>query len=402
MIHFASDASGSINPYLRKKSRNIESVDRYKNSLLKYKIIGFPKPLTYIQTRLFPEAKSYQPTNRGEFMKINITPNVYERISKIIENARGRIVRAVNTEIVMAYWQIGKEIIEEEQKGKLRATYGQNLLGSLSKRLSKDFGKGFDESNLRNIRSFYLTYPKCDALRHELSWTHYRILIRINKPEARSFYTIECIKNNWSARELERQKGSLLFERLALSKDKKGLMKLAKKGQEVQTYEDIIKDPYVLEFTGISQQSKFYENNLEQALIDNLSKFLLELGKGFTFVARQKRISVDGDHFYIDLVFYNSILKCYVIIDLKIGKLIHQDIGQMQMYVNYYDREIKQTNDNPTVGLILCEDKKDAVVRYTLSKNNKQIFASRYKLYLPTEAELVQELKRERLFLSSD
>ena len=228
--------------------------------------------------------------------------------------------------------------------------------------------KGFDESNLRNIRSFYLTYPKCDALRHELSWTHYRILMRVDKPEARSFYEIECIKNNWSARELERQKGSLLFERLALSKDKKGLIKLAQKGQEINTYEDMIKDPYVLEFTGLSAQPKLYENELEQGLIDNLSRFLLELGKGFT----------------------------YVIIDLKIGKLIHQDIGQMQMYVNYYDREVKQANENPTVGLILCEDKKDAVVRYTLSKNNKQIFASRYKLYLPTEAELIRELRRER------
>jgi predicted nuclease of restriction endonuclease-like (RecB) superfamily len=225
--------------------------------------------------------------------------------------------------------------------------------------------------------------------------------MRVEKPEARSFYEIECIKSNWSARELERQKGSLLFERLALSKDKEGLMKLAQKGQELATYEDMIKDPYVLEFTGLSPQSKLYESKLEQALIDNLSKFLLELGRGFTFVARQKRISLDGDHFYIDLVFYNTILKCYVLIDLKIGKLSHQDIGQMQMYVNYYDREIKQKDDNPTVGLLLCEDKKEAVVRYTLAKDNKQIFASRYKLYLPTEAELVKELRRERALIES-
>ncbi len=301
--------------------------------------------------------------------------------------------------MVVAYWHIGREIVEEEQIGKSRAGYGEAILKKLSEKLTADFGKGFDESNLRNIRHFYLTYPKCDALRHELSWTHYRILMRVDKPQARSFYEIECIENNWSARELERQKGSFLFERLALSKDKKGLMKLARKGQELHTYEDMIKDPYVLEFTGLSPQSKLYESKLEQALIDNLSKFLLELGKGFTFVARQKRISLNGDHFYIDILFYNTILKCYVIIDLKIGKLIHQDIGQMQMYVNYYDREVKQPDDNPTVGLILCEDKKDSVVRYTLSKDNKQIFASRYKLYLPTEAELIKELKRERLFL---
>lgn len=327
---------------------------------------------------------------------------IYDRIRKIIEDTRGNIARAINTEMVVAYWQIGREIVEEEQRGKSRAGYGEAILKKLSCKLTANFGKGFDDSNLWNMRKFYQTYPILDAVRRELSWTHYRILMRAEKPEARSFYEIECVKNNWSARELERQKGSLLFERLALSKDKKGLMRLAKKGQEFVTYEDMIKDPYVLEFTGLSPQSKLYESKLEQALIDNLSRFLLELGKGFTFVGRQKRISLDGDHFYIDLVFYNTMLKCYVIIDLKIGKLVHQDIGQMQMYVNYYDREVRQSDDNPTVGLILCEDKKDAVVRYTLSKDNKQIFASRYKLYLPTEAELIRELKRERLIIGMD
>jgi len=327
--------------------------------------------------------------------------NIYNRIRKIIENARKNVARAVNTEMVTAYWQIGREIVEEEQRGKSRAAYGKKLLETLSVHLTDDFGKGFTASNLWNMRQFYQTYPILDAVRRELSWTHYRILMRIEKPEARSFYEIESVKNNWSARELERQKGSLLFERLALSKDKKGLMKLARKGQELETYEDMIKDPYVLEFTGLSPQSKLYESELEQALIDNLSKFLLELGKGFTFVARQKRISLDSDHFYIDLVFYNTIIKCFVIIDLKIGKLLHQDIGQMQMYVNFYDREIKQPDDNPTVGLVLCEDKKDAVVKYTLSKNNRQIFASRYKLYLPTEEELIRELRRERVLIEA-
>jgi len=325
----------------------------------------------------------------------------YKRIRNIIERARDNVARVVNTEMVLAYWHIGREIVEEEQKGKSRADYGRKLLETLSDRLTEDFGKGFHASNLWNMRQFYQTYPILDAVRRELSWTHYRILMRIEKPEARSFYEVECIKNNWSARELERQKGSLLFERLALSKDKKGLIKLARKGRELSTYEDMIKDPYVLEFTGLSPQSKLYESKLEQALIDNLSKFLLELGKGFTFVARQKRISLDGDHFYIDLVFYNTILKCYILIDLKIGKLVHQDIGQMQMYVNYYDRELIQHDDNPTVGLLLCEGKKDVVVRYTLSKENKQIFASRYKLYLPTEAELVKELKREKALIEN-
>jgi len=329
----------------------------------------------------------------------NHSQGVYERIRKIIEDARGNIARAINTEMVLAYWLIGREIVREEQRGKLRADYGKAVLSNLSERLTVDFGKGFDESNLRNIRQFYIMYPKRDALRHELSWTHYRILMRVDNPQARSFCEVECIKNNWSARELERQKGSLLFERLALSKDKKGLMKLARKGQELHTYDDMIKDPYVLEFVGLTPQSKLYESKLEHALINNLSKFLLELGRGFTFVARQKRITLDGDHFYIDLVFYNTILKCYVIIDLKIGKLAHQDIGQMQMYVNFYDREIKQADDNPTVGLILCEDKKDAVVRYTLPRENRQIYASRYKLYLPTEDELIEELRRERMLL---
>lgn len=321
---------------------------------------------------------------------------IYSRICQIIESARSNIARVVNSEMAQAYWLIGREIVEEEQKGQRRAAYGTSLLQMLADRLTKDFGKGFDETNLRKIRQFYLTFPIRDALRLELSWTHYRILMRIEKPEARSFYEIECVQNNWSARELERQKGSLLFERLSLSKDKKGLMKLARKGQELQTYADMIKDPYVLEFTGPAPQSKLYENKLEGALIDHLSKFLLELGKGFTFVARQKRITLDGDHYFIDLVFYNTLLRCYVLIDLKIGKLTHQDIGQMQMYVHYYDRELKQKSDDAAVGLILCEDKKEAVVRYTLPKKNKQIFASKYKLYLPTEKELKTELKREK------
>ena len=322
--------------------------------------------------------------------------NLYTRVREILEQARSRVAHAINTEMVQAYWLIGREIVLEEQKGKARAGYGETLLQNLAGRLSRDFGRGFDASNLRNIRTFYLTYPKCDALRHELGWTHYRTLMRIEDPEARSFYAIETVKNNWSSRELERQKGSLLFERLALSKDKKGLLKLARKGQSVQTYEDMIKDPYVLEFTGLPPRSRLYENKLEQALIENLSQFLLELGRGFTFVARQKRITLEGDHFYIDLVFYNTLLKCYVIIDLKIGKLVHQDIGQMQMYVNYYDRELKAPSDNPSVGLILCGDKKEAVVRYTLPQGKQQIFASRYKLHLPTEKELRRELSREK------
>lgn len=342
--------------------------------------------------------------------------NLYQRISQIIANARGNIVRAVNFQMVQAYWLIGREIVEDEQKGRKHAQYGDRLIEHLSVRLTRELGEGFTQQNLRNFRQFYLMYRDRQveilhtaraesgrkiryALRSELTWTHYRILMRVDDAHARSFYEIECAKNHWSARELERQKGSLLFERLALSKDKKGLMRLARKGQEIESYQNLIKDPYVLEFTGLSPSPKLYENKLERSLVENLSRFLLELGKGFTFLARQKRITLDGDHFFIDLVFYHAILKCYVLIDLKIGKISHQDIGQMQMYVNYYDRDVKRDDDHPTVGLVLCEDKKDAVVRYTLPKGNRQIFASRYKLYLPTEEELRRELMRERKML---
>jgi len=327
---------------------------------------------------------------------LSASGDLYERVSALLRDARNRAIQNVNTVMVQAYWRIGREIVEEEQRGQNRADYGKSILENLAVRLTGDFGSGFDPSNLWNMRKFYLTFPILDALRRELSWTHYRILMRVDNPDARAFYEIECAKSRWSARELERQKGSLLFERLALSKDKKGLKRLAQKGQEIQTTEDLIKDPYILEFAGLSPTAKLYESSLEQALCGNLSRFLLELGKGFTFAGRQKRLTLDGDHFFIDLVFYNTILRCYVLIDLKIGKLTHQYLGQMQMYVNYFDREVKQKDDNPTVGLLLCEDKKEAVVRYTLSNENKQIFASKYKLYLPSEKELRKELLEER------
>ncbi len=279
-------------------------------------------------------------------------------------------------------------------------------------RLTSEFGKGFTETNLKYMRQFYLTYPKLYAVRREsekghalrdestkLTWTHYRLLFKVDNPDARSFYEIEVAQNRWSTRELERQINSLLFERLSLSKDKKGLMRLAKKGQEIQKPDDLIKDPYILEFTGLKEEPHLRESTLEGALIDHLREFILELGKGFSFVARQKRITLDGDHFHIDLVFYNRLLKCFVLIDLKVGKLTHQDLGQIQLYVNYYDREIRQKDENPPIGIILCTDKNDAVVRYTLPKGEKKIFASKYKLYLPSKKELVAELKRERAMI---
>ena len=323
----------------------------------------------------------------------------YQSIRAILEKARSTAYRAVNFAMVQAYWGIGRVIVEEEQRGAERAEYGKGLIKELSIRLTKDYGRGFDESNLRNMRLFYHTFPNCDALRHELSWTHYRLLLRIEKEEARNFYMLESVRNNWSTRELERQVNSLLYERLALSKDKEKVLELSTKGQVIQEPKDIIKDPYVLEFLDLKESRKFLEKDLEHALIDDLQAFLLELGKGFSFVARQGRITVDGDHYYIDLVFYNYVLKCFVLIDLKVGKLTHQDIGQMDFYVRYFEKEERLKGDNPTIGLILCSDKNETMVRYTLLEDGKQIFASKYKLYLPTEEELKEELERERRML---
>jgi len=318
------------------------------------------------------------------------------RITSIIETARKRIQSVVDHEMVRAYWEIGREIVEDEQKGEKRAGYGKAVIEGLAIELSSKHGKGFDRSNLWNMRSFYLSFPILDALRRELSWTHYRQLLRIDNPDKRSFYEIECASNNWSTREMERQMNSMLFERLALSLDKEGVMTLAREGQVMREPTDLVKDPYVLEFLGLPQSEILYEKELESALLEHLQKFLLELGKGFSFVARQKRITLEGDHFYIDLVFYNYILKCFVLIDLKIGKLAHQDLGQMQMYVNYYTREMMNEGDNPPIGILLCDSKSDAVVRFTLPEGNNQIFASRYKLYLPTEEELRLELIKDR------
>jgi predicted nuclease of restriction endonuclease-like (RecB) superfamily len=324
------------------------------------------------------------------------------RITTIIETARKQIQSVVDHEMVRAYWEIGREIVEDEQKGEKRAEYGKAVIEGLASELSSRHGKGFDRSNLWNMRSFYLAFPILDALRRELSWTHYRLLLKIEEPQKRSFYEVESATNNWSTRELERQMNSMLFERLALSLDKGGVMTLAREGQVLREPSDMVKDPYVLEFLGLPQSDVLYEKDLETALLEHLQKFLLELGKGFSFVARQKRITLDGDHFYIDLVFYNYILKCFVLIDMKIGKLAHQDLGQMQMYVNYYTREMINEGDNPPIGILLCDSKSEAVVRYTLPEGSNQIFASRYKLYLPTEDELRNELMKDRKLIENN
>lgn len=327
------------------------------------------------------------------------TDLAYHKIRQILEQARLNVVRAVNSAMVYAYWEIGRVIIEEEQKGKERAEYGAELITRLSVQLTQDYGKGFNERNLWYIKKFFLAFPNLNALRAELSWTHYRLLLKVEKEEVRQFYLNETINSKWSTRELERQINSLFYEIIALSKDKEKLKALSLKGQVIEKPEDAIKDPYVLEFLGIKENAHYLEKDMEKALISKLKDFLLELGKGFSFVERQKRITVDGDHYYIDLVFYNYILKCFFLIDLKVGKLTHQDIGQIDFYVRYFEKEERLEGDNPTIGLILCSDKNEVMAKYTLLSENKSIFASKYKLYLPTEEELKKELRREKAFL---
>ena len=322
---------------------------------------------------------------------IQINNETYAVIRNSIITAQKKVVSVVNSAMVFAYHEIGEQIYKACGENE-RAEYGKSLLQYLSIELTKEFGKGFDERNLRKMRQFYLTFPIRDSLSPELSWTHYRALIRIENNERREWYTQECIKSNWSVRQLERQINTLFYERLLSSQDKKAVSaEIFEKEPRVE-YEKIIRDPYIMEFLNLEHSSKYYEKDLETALVDNLQKFLLELGRGFCFEARQKHFRIDDEHFYIDLVFYNYILKSHVLIDLKIGKLTHQDLGQMQMYVNYYTRELMNEGDNLPIGIVLCADKTDSVVKYTLPEENTQIFASKYMTYLPTEEELKREL----------
>ena len=359
---------------------------------------------------------------------------LYDRVAQIIEAARSHVSRTVNTAMVHAYWHIGQEIVEVEQAGEERAEYGSQLIERLADRLSAQFGKGFSPRTLRRVRQFYLTYPEGSSLPPELGgpekrsallsessaseirsallsksthglgqlfpaslgWSHYLALMRIENPQARTFYEIEAAREVWATRELERQIASLLFERLAMNKDQDEILALARRGQVVAVPSDVIKDPFVLEFLDLREKPTAHERDLEQAIIDRLEEFLLEFGKGFCFVARQKRITLEGDHFYVDLVFYNRLLRAFVLIDLKLGKLAHQDLGQMQMYVNYFDRYQRAEHEERTIGIILCSDKNDAMVKITLPEDNEQILARRYKMYLPTEEELRAELTRER------
>ena len=322
---------------------------------------------------------------------------LYNTINKIIEEAQNTVYRTANFTMVKAYWNIGREIVEEEQNGKERAEYGKERISKLAKKLTKKHGKGFTETNLKYMRQFYQVFEKSHALRDELSWTHYRLLLKVENGKARQFYMQETIDCNWSTRSLERQINNLYYERTLMSKNTDVVKAEAKEKTEQQQAQDIIKDPYVLEFLGLKDNTDFRESELEQAIIDKLQDFLLELGKGFAFVGRQYRLTTEtGKHFYADLVFYNYLLKCFLIIDLKTTELTHQDIGQMDMYVRYFEDKVRQENDNPTIGLILCTKKDNTVVKYSLLNESKQIFASKYMTYLPTEQELKKEIEEKR------
>jgi len=326
----------------------------------------------------------------------------YDSVCAVLANARRQAYRAVNSAMVQAYWQIGRLIVEEEQNGKARAEYGKAILAELSLRLTAEFGKGFDASNLRYMRMFYQAFPNCDALRHELTWTHYRQLLRVEDVQSRDWYMNEAASENWSSRQLDRQISALYYERLLLSREKDSVIVEANAQMAKMEPEQFIRNPYVLEFLNLKEYPALHENRLEQALMDNLQAFLLELGKGFSFVARQKRMRYDEQDFYIDLVFYNYILKCFVLIDLKIGELSHQDVGQMDSYVRMYEDLFKGKDDNPTIGLILCSKRNETIAKYSVLKESRQIFASKYMLQLPTEAELRQEVERERRLIEEN
>ena len=327
---------------------------------------------------------------------------LYSAISQILTSARATAYKTVNFAMVQAYWQIGRLIVEDEQQGNHRAEYGVRLMKELADKLTAEFGKGFDATNLRNMRQFYLTFPKCDTLCRELAWSHYRLLLRVENEKARLWYMNEAVSENWSVRQLQRQISVLYYERLLASREKESVILEAHGKLAELSPEAFIRDPYVLEFLDLKDYPELHEKDLEQTLINNLQSFLLELGKGFCFVSRQKRMRFDDEDFYIDLVFYNCILKCYVLVDLKIGKLTHQDIGQMDGYIRMYEEQYRASDDNPTIGLILCSKRNEAIVKYSILKESKQLFASKYLLYLPSEEELKKEIERERCLLESE
>ena len=329
--------------------------------------------------------------------------NLYDAIRQVLETARQSAYKAVNFAMVQAYWQVGRLIVEDEQRGKARAEYGKKVLEELAARLTADFGRGFTITNLKYMRSFYLAFPIGHALRDELSWTHYRLLLRVENQAARDWYMNEAAAENWSSRQLERQISVLYYDRMLLSADKQSTKTDAEENMELAKLEpeNFIRNPYVLEFLNLQDYPNLHEKDIEEGLINNLQTFLLELGKGFCFVARQKRIRFEEKDFYIDLVFYNCILKCYVLIDLKLGELTYQDIGQMDGYIRLYEEQYRKEDDNPTLGIVLCSNRNEAMVKYSVLHESKQLFASKYLLYLPSEEELKKEIERERKLLDA-
>lgn len=324
-----------------------------------------------------------------------INQSIISEIKSIIIDAKDTAIRAVDNQRTVMYWHIGKRIFEEEQQGKDRADYGNYLIKFLSEQLQPEFGSGFSVRQINLYRKFYRTFPIVHTLYAQLSWSQYKLLLSVDSEDKRTFYIEECKKNNWTVRQLERQIDSSLYERLLLSNDKESVLAVAKNEKLPSDAKEIIKDPMYLEFLGLKREASYYEKDLEQAIITHLQEFLLEIGNGFSFVARQKRIHIEGDEFFVDLVFYNRLLQCFVIIEIKTQKLTHQDIGQLQMYVNYYDRIEKTVNENPTIGILLCARKNDGVVKFSLPENTKNIIASQYKLYLPTEKQLLDEVEKE-------
>ncbi|MBD5343091.1 MAG: DUF1016 domain-containing protein [Bacteroides sp.] len=317
-------------------------------------------------------------------------------VKNIIEQSRSSAIRSVDFCRVQMYWQIGRRIVEEEQGGEARAEYGAYILKNLSMSLKPQYGSGFGVRQLERARQFYIEYPIASALRSQFNWMQYRLLIAIPDRDKREYYELEAARNNWTAREMERQIHSQLYERLLLSSDREAVLSVARGERMPQKPEEIIKDPMVLEFLGLKQKAHYYENDLESALIDHLQEFLLELGNGFTFVARQKRLLIEDDEFFADLVFYNRLMRCFVVIELKTGKATHQDLGQLQMYVNYYDRYVKTPEENQTIGILLCAEKNDTLVRMSLPENNKTILASKYMTYLPTAEQFIEEIQKVR------
>lgn len=319
----------------------------------------------------------------------------FRDIKQFIIESKNKVYHTVNTEMLHLYWRIGKEIMKIQQ-GDERANYGDTVLEKLSQKLTEEFGKGFSKRNLERMRKFYIYFPIATTMSSQLSWSHYLELIKIDEETKRNFYIQETINSKWSVRELQRQRDSLLYERLTLSADKEKILELSEKGQILKTSKDLVKDPFVLEFLDIKENTDYLESDLEKNITEHLKEFLLELGKGFIYVGNQVRLTLEEENFYPDLVFYNRLLRCFVIIDLKIGKVTHQDIGQMQMYVNYYDREIRKQDENPTIGILLSTNKNETIVKYTLPKENKTIFSSEYKLHLPTEQDLILTVEEEK------